>query len=60
MTDLALRVQNLSKQYRIGGSQAGYKTIRETIADTLQAPFRRAGKLLRGQATGAADWKLSP
>ncbi len=60
MTNLAIRVENLSKQYRIGGPQARYKTIRETITDTFQAPFRRAGKLLRGQATGAADWKLSP
>jgi len=28
MSDTAIRVENLSKQYRIGGPQAGYKTIR--------------------------------
>ena len=55
MTSLAIRVENISKQYRIGGPQAGFKTFRETISDTVQAPFRRAGKLLRGQAYGAAE-----
>jgi len=33
MNDIAIRVVNLSKQYRIGGPQARYKTIRESIAD---------------------------
>ena len=28
MSDIAIRVENLSKQYRIGGPQARYKTIR--------------------------------
>ncbi len=28
MNDIAIRVENLSKQYRIGGPQARYKTIR--------------------------------
>jgi lipopolysaccharide transport system ATP-binding protein len=55
MTNLAVRVENLSKQYRLGGSQTRYKTIRETISDAAQAPFRRVGKLLRGQAYGAAE-----
>ena len=31
MTDIAIRVENLSKQYRIGGPQARYKTIRESL-----------------------------
>jgi lipopolysaccharide transport system ATP-binding protein len=55
MTDIAIRVENLSKQYRIGGPQARYKTIRESLVETVQAPFRRAAKLLRGQAYGAAE-----
>ena len=41
MTDVAIRVENLSKQYRIGGRQAGYKTLRETLTDAVTAPFRR-------------------
>ena len=55
MSDIAIRVDNLSKQYRIGAQQAAYRTIRETLVDGFQAPFRRTGRLLRGQAHGAAD-----
>jgi lipopolysaccharide transport system ATP-binding protein len=58
MSDIAIRVEDLSKQYRIGspstglrtGSQARYKTIRESLIETVQVPFRRAARLLRGQA----------
>ena len=55
VSDIAIRVENLSKQYRIGGPQARYKTIRESLIEVVQAPFRRAAKLLRGQAYGAAE-----
>jgi lipopolysaccharide transport system ATP-binding protein len=55
MSDHAIRVDGLSKQYRIGGKQQGYKTLRDTLAATLVSPFRRARKLLRGQAYGAAE-----
>jgi lipopolysaccharide transport system ATP-binding protein len=54
MSELAIRVEGLSKQYRIGGPQARYKTFRESLAQAAQAPFRRAAGLLRGQAYGAA------
>ena len=55
MSDIVIRAEGLSKQYRIGGPQARYKTIRESLTEAVQAPFRRAAKLLRGQAYGAAD-----
>ncbi len=55
MTDIAIRTENLSKQYRIGGPQGRYKTIRESLIEAVQSPFRRAAKLLRGQAYGAAE-----
>lgn len=55
MGDTAIRVEGLSKQYRIGGRQEGYRTLRDILADTAMAPFRRVSKLLRGQATGAAE-----
>jgi len=45
MTDIAIRVENLSKQYRIGGPQARYKTIRESLTEAVQAPFRRASQV---------------
>jgi lipopolysaccharide transport system ATP-binding protein len=55
MSDIAIHVENLSKQYRIGGSQAPYKTFRESLTEAVQAPFRRVARLLRGQAYGAAE-----
>ncbi len=55
MSNIAIRVENLSKLYHIGKRQNGYQTLRDTIMDAFVAPFRRAGKLLKGQATGAAE-----
>jgi len=55
MSETAIRVEGLSKQYRIGGPQARYKTFRESLTEAVQAPFRRAAKLVRGQAYGAAE-----
>ena len=50
MSDVAIRVEGLSKQYRIGGPQASYKTLRESVVGAARAPIRRAGRLLRGEA----------
>lgn len=36
MSDFAIRVEGLSKQYRIGEKQASYKTLRETLATPFQ------------------------
>jgi lipopolysaccharide transport system ATP-binding protein len=55
MSDIAIRIQNLSKRYYIGKKQEKYETLRDALADVFIAPFRRAGNLLRGQATGAAE-----
>lgn len=46
MPDTVIKVQNLSKQYRIGARRQGYKTFREAIVDTAKAPFRLARSLL--------------
>ncbi len=53
MGDIALRVEGLGKQYRIGKAEAAYRTFRDVLADTLSAPFRRAVGLLRGNAAAA-------
>ncbi|MGB7923686.1 MAG: ABC transporter ATP-binding protein [Pyrinomonadaceae bacterium] len=37
-----IKVENLSKQYRIGALPAGYVTFRETVADAFMAALRRA------------------
>ncbi|HEX3036793.1 MAG TPA: ABC transporter ATP-binding protein [Thermodesulfobacteriota bacterium] len=55
MGDIAIRVEGLSKQYHIGAKQERYKTLRDTLADAFVSPFRRARKLLSGQATGASE-----
>lgn len=54
MSDIAIRVEKLGKMYRIGGPQERYKTLRDTIVNTLATPINRARDLLRGQAYGAA------
>jgi len=41
MSDIVIKVENLSKQYRIGSREAGYKTFCETLVDSAKAPFLR-------------------
>ena len=36
-----IKVENLSKQYRIGTREAPYPTLREALARTVHAPFKR-------------------
>jgi lipopolysaccharide transport system ATP-binding protein len=40
MSDIAIRAEGLSKQYRIGERQK-YKALRDTLTDALYSPFRR-------------------
>ncbi len=61
MTDIAVRVENLSNQYRIGGPQARYKTIRESLTEAVQTPFRRLSSVVRGQSSAVSNetiWAL--
>jgi lipopolysaccharide transport system ATP-binding protein len=55
MGDIAIQVNNLGKEYRIGVRQEAYRTLRDALSGALAAPFRRAGRLLRGESGGAAD-----
>lgn len=55
MGNVAIRVENMWKEYHIGRQQEVYKTLRETLINTLLTPVRRTRKLLHGQATGAAE-----
>jgi lipopolysaccharide transport system ATP-binding protein len=57
--DIAIRVEGLSKRYRIGESQEKYKTLRDTIAGWATAPLRRvlaAGR--SGPKAQNAIWAL--
>ncbi len=40
MDNVVVRVDHLAKRYRIGGPAAGYKTLRESLVNTLAAPVR--------------------
>src|SRR5687768_2131737 len=55
MSEIAIEVVGLGKKYHIGGRQKSYYRLTDQVVDMFVAPFRRAGKLLRGQATGAAE-----
>ena len=55
MSSIAIKVDSLSKQYRIGKKPEQYKTLRDSLCDVLTSPFRRTRKLLQGQPSGAAE-----
>ena len=52
---IAINVDGLGKTFQIGGKQKSYYRLTDQLVDTIMAPFRRAGNLMRGQAGGAAD-----
>jgi lipopolysaccharide transport system ATP-binding protein len=45
MSESVIKVEHLSKLYRIGGREAGYRTFRETLVDAAKAPLQRIGGL---------------
>ena len=49
MTDIAIRVEHLSKLYHIGSKQERYKTLRDNI-QTFKRYLGPESRLLRGQA----------
>ncbi len=51
MADIAVRVQNLGKQYRLGRPVSN-QMLREALANALRAPFRALGRRVAG-ARGA-------
>lgn len=45
MSDIAIRVEGLSKRYAITqGGTARYKSLRDAISNTVMAPFRRSAR----------------
>jgi len=47
MSKSIIKINNLSKCYRIGAKETGYKTFREAIIDGISAPFRNLKRLQR-------------
>ena len=61
MSQLAIRVEGLSKKFRIGAQQESYRTLRDSLVQTIASPFERAAAVWRGHATDAAEdeiWAL--
>jgi lipopolysaccharide transport system ATP-binding protein len=55
MSDVAIRIEGLGKKYHIGGKQKQYNRLGDQVMDAALAPFRRAGRLLRGEASSASE-----
>ena len=47
MNDVAVRVEGLSKQYRIGAGSESYRTLRDTISGKVMTSLRAAKQLVR-------------
>lgn len=45
MSSPIIKANNLSKRYRIGAAEQGYKTFREAIVDGIKAPVRNLARL---------------
>ena len=66
MTDLAIRVENLGKQYKIGMAPERYRTLRDGLVQSVTAPFRYLSSIftrpsLEGpirRANGERFWAL--
>lgn len=58
MTDVAIRVEQLSKKYRIGQRER-YYTLRDTLTDALYAPFRGLSRAVKSAFDGGPNSKLS-
>ncbi len=41
MREIAIHIENIGKQYRVGGVERIDRTLRETLTDAVKAPFRR-------------------
>ncbi len=51
MSNAAIRVEHIGKQFQIGGPQEAYRTLRDTITDLFAAPFRRLKNMGRSKQT---------
>jgi lipopolysaccharide transport system ATP-binding protein len=49
MSDIAIRVEELGKLYRIGALRNAHDTLRDAVAAGLRTPFLRLRKVLRGE-----------
>jgi lipopolysaccharide transport system ATP-binding protein len=57
MSDIAIRVEGLSKKFRIGSPER-YRTLRDTMTNALTAPFRFLRNGSSGRAEEETIWAL--
>lgn len=56
MSDLAIRVEDLGKRYRIGQFTGGYRTLRDSISNLAGGPFRsRSNKSVDGEESSSVE-----
>src|SRR5213075_1310913 len=53
MSDLAIKAENISKAYRVGGKGADYQTLRDVLAAAALGPARAVRSLIRRKRTPA-------
>jgi len=58
MSDWVIQVEHLGKKYRIGGFHGPYRTLRETITNTVTGPFRRRPDRKPLDSGGGIIWAL--
>ena len=44
MSDIAIRAEAIGKQYRLGGLQTGYQTLRDVLTDGAKSALRRGSR----------------
>lgn len=53
-----IKVENLSKEYIIGGKESGYKTFREAIVESVKRPFRSIKRIHEEVKKDERFWAL--
>lgn len=57
MSDVAIRCENLSKQYRLGERES-YKALRDTLSKAFLSPFKRTRSILEKNSGNNILWAL--
>ncbi|MDZ4796659.1 MAG: ABC transporter ATP-binding protein [Bryobacteraceae bacterium] len=58
MSELAIRVENMSKRYKLGAKERGYRTLRDSITDAVASPFRRLRGTHKRKGPDGTFWAL--
>jgi lipopolysaccharide transport system ATP-binding protein len=54
MSQHAVELEKIGKQYHIGSARTGHRSLQDMVTGALLSPFRRAARML-GRAAGSAD-----